>query len=118
MRRTVQPGAGTRRALRARGTAPGRWADKRALAAQAPPCILSRSARQPRTACRIEEVREMSSANDRNQRPTSLARIGKVDPQQLARPEPGWVSLVRGLNILGPIAEAYGKTLAYRVETK
>ena len=48
-----------------------------------------------------------------------VARIDKIDaaPPSVGT-ERGWVSVVKAFNPLGPMAEAYARTLAYRLESK
>jgi hypothetical protein len=49
----------------------------------------------------------------------SLGKIQSVDPAQNFTPDnPAWVGVLKAFNPLGHIAEAYAKTLAYRIEVK
>lgn len=61
-----------------------------------------------------------------SKKPTAIVRtsvstqaIGKVEPARMPADSPsGWVSIIKAFNPLGPIAQAYAETLAYRLESK
>lgn len=42
------------------------------------------------------------------------SNVGEIQPST----NNGWISFFNSINILGPIAETYGKTLAYKIEVK
>lgn len=45
-------------------------------------------------------------------------RIDKIDAAPPTKETPTWVSILKAFNPFGPAAEAYAKTLAYRIEVK
>jgi hypothetical protein len=45
-------------------------------------------------------------------------QIDKVDAAPVVQSNPNWISVFKAINPLGHVAEAYAKTLAYRIETK
>ena len=49
----------------------------------------------------------------------SIGRIEKVDSSQMVpMPESQWIPVLKAFNPIGAIAEAYARTLAYKIETK
>ena len=51
---------------------------------------------------------------------SSVGKIDKVDPSSNFHKTTGdkWVTVIKAFNPLGPIADAYAKTLAYKIESK
>lgn len=64
----------------------------------------------------------MSNKNTVNNNTRSNSQSSGIDPinsaPQQAGAEKGWVTILEKFNPLGAIAEAYGKTLVYRLECK
>jgi predicted ABC-class ATPase len=57
--------------------------------------------------------------SDRKPGAVRAPRIDRIDPAtSIGGGEKAWVSVLKAFNPIGPIAEAYAKTLAYRIETK
>jgi len=62
-------------------------------------------------------------SEDNKSQPQSQPKFGKidkVDPATSFHESTGnkWISILKAFNPLGPIADAYAQTLAYRIETK
>lgn len=56
----------------------------------------------------------------KNPKETSIARINGVQPAREFHQSTGdkWIEILKAFNPLGPIADAYARTLAYKIETK